>query len=1364
MQTPTRFTPSRYFILNVWEYFEKVFEPQDGNLLLRGNNGSGKSKALELLLPLLLEGELDAWKLDPHGTDAKSMLWNLVGDERGSRPGKREGYVAVEFERPTEDGGLEHWTFGIGLRATAGNKRVTPFFFSLPRRRIGHDFELVVGRRPNAYVLTRDQLKEALGEDGRLFERAHEYRAELRRVLFDRPGQPFGEKRHLHMTALLRTLRRPKLSEKLDLSELQELLSQSLPELEDQLVHQVSSVLDNLDQHRRDLEKLEQGQENVERLAPAHAAYARAAVGEHAVGLRAAHREFESGEANRAQLAEELEAAAAELADAEHELQTTKDELQAARSAVAELRNSPEYKSAEALRRQREQFEQTRDVAGAMREDAQRRRRELDGLEAQHGEQATAVEELAEQRAQFSTRLRDGMEGAGVLVPAVELPPESGDATDAAEQALRAAASERRVAVRELRDLLRTLAGAERQRVERAGALDRAAEALRQAIERVAREEERVATARREHRRAVELWMGRLEALEIDSETSDELLAGAEQTGEPEGSVDRELVHSLAATQRRGVVEELARLDSQRETVSSQRAQLEERRAELAGEGDEPPEAPSFRTRENGREGAPLWQLVEFKAGVSAPEQAGVEGALQAAGLLDAWVTPDGRALSADTDDVCLVPDPIAGARTLADVLVAADGELPVERDVVAGILRSVALGEFHDGAITISTAGRAHVGPLRTQYAKAQPEYIGAGARAAHRARLLDNVAADLRAVELEEERLKAHEAALREHDRRLQTDAARFPSEHAREAARALRDVHREEGTRTGADAAHTTADELLDESEGRVREARQTVEQHAAFERLPTEEHALDALDLELQALGELVFEASSVFRTWLTQRAGLQGLSARLERDRAEAAHHDERLAVVAKQLREQEAALAVAEENLGANVEQVLTTLGLTEQRTEALESQEDARQGRVRRLTDRRGKADGRLEEARQSADGERERRDSALGRFWHLADADLFRSGLGEASGVLALTVGDRDLETALSVLAQLPPEEPDADDRDVDALAREVERLYRQLVSENFDPSGTMDVAREDVHGLVSFQATYRGETLFLSELRGRLSTEIDARRRELDEEDAKLYSDWLLSNLTSGLRKQIQESERLVSRLNAHLATCSSSSGVQVELRWRMRQDDQSSLIRKGVRLMSQDVRNLTAEKRATLIDFLRTRVDAARVPTALGDDELSGAERLKRALDYRDWFEFELMENGNRVGNRARVMSSQSHQSGSGGERSITLHMPLLAAVAAVYEAAGPQAPRLIALDEAFAGIDHVGQLKLLGLLQTLDLDLLLNSHDLWGCPSELRGLSIYHLTLVQGRPGVMHTHWLWDGQTKRQVDRPRPVAA
>jgi hypothetical protein len=42
-------------IVNVWEFGEQVFDLTEGRAFFQGSNSSGKSRTLELLLPLCLE-------------------------------------------------------------------------------------------------------------------------------------------------------------------------------------------------------------------------------------------------------------------------------------------------------------------------------------------------------------------------------------------------------------------------------------------------------------------------------------------------------------------------------------------------------------------------------------------------------------------------------------------------------------------------------------------------------------------------------------------------------------------------------------------------------------------------------------------------------------------------------------------------------------------------------------------------------------------------------------------------------------------------------------------------------------------------------------------------------------------------------------------------------------------------------------------------------------------------------------------------------------------------------------------------------------------------------------------------------------
>ena len=139
-----RFQPIRAGILNVWQYENQELHFHDGRLILRGENGSGKSKALEVLLPFLLDADLSPYRLDPFQGQGRSMRWNLL---EGGRHESRLGYVWLELgrrETPSEGGGFapegstrDHTAFvtvGCGLRATRRANGVDAWYFITDKR------------------------------------------------------------------------------------------------------------------------------------------------------------------------------------------------------------------------------------------------------------------------------------------------------------------------------------------------------------------------------------------------------------------------------------------------------------------------------------------------------------------------------------------------------------------------------------------------------------------------------------------------------------------------------------------------------------------------------------------------------------------------------------------------------------------------------------------------------------------------------------------------------------------------------------------------------------------------------------------------------------------------------------------------------------------------------------------------------------------------------------------------------------------------------------------------------------------------------------------------------------------------------
>jgi hypothetical protein len=220
------------------------------------------------------------------------------------------------------------------------------------------------------------------------------------------------------------------------------------------------------------------------------------------------------------------------------------------------------------------------------------------------------------------------------------------------------------------------------------------------------------------------------------------------------------------------------------------------------------------------------------------------------------------------------------------------------------------------------------------------------------------------------------------------------------------------------------------------------------------------------------------------------------------------------------------------------------------------------------------------------------------------------------------------------------------------------------------------------------------------------------------------------------------------------NTELAERPTSTGMQLRLRWVVDGDGPHGLAEARARLLRQNADAWSEKDRAAVGGFLQTRIQEVRAHDATG----TWIEHLTQALDYRHWHRF-TVERRQAGGWKPATGPS------SGGERVLAASVPLFAAAASYYRSArNPHAPRMITLDEAFAGVDDNARAKCLGLLASFDLDVVMTSEREWGCYPEVPGLAIAQLSRVDDIPAVLVTRWEWDGRAKRRVEATSPPLA
>ena len=504
-----RWRPRRAGVVNLYEYANQVFDFAGGRLLLRGHNTSGKTKALELLLPFCLDGDINPNKLDPFGSVHKDMKWNLVGCTEDD---KRVGYVWLEFERLDETGGTQRITAGIGLRAHRAQADVPRWYFVARNRTIGADLALLRGRDP----IGKSELIAALGDDGEVLDSQRDYRTRLNDLLFGFGG----EEQYQAMLRLMRDLRRPHLSKTLDPDRVAEQLTAGLPGVDEGLMRRLGGGLEQLEMLERGLERLRDVRERLRRFHQrTYSAYARAAVRERAEALRQSQTAIENAAERLRATRAELEAARGRAVSATAERDAAEAELARLSAEEHGLISSAAWSSIAEVERLREHAATQSRAATAAREQAEAAAGGASALEA---ELITARAAAGEQREHASAELdlAVALAGRAGLARRVEMLAEQLRAgtlsADTWSPLLRDLASDWRDVLHRHRELLRdsqrASAAAERARSDERDAAAR----VEAASTRKAACEQQLDQARAALTAAFANWRAELTELELD--------------------------------------------------------------------------------------------------------------------------------------------------------------------------------------------------------------------------------------------------------------------------------------------------------------------------------------------------------------------------------------------------------------------------------------------------------------------------------------------------------------------------------------------------------------------------------------------------------------------------------------------------------------------------------------------------------------------------------------------------------------------------------------------------------------------------------------------------------------------------------
>ncbi|NMB12918.1 MAG: TIGR02680 family protein [Firmicutes bacterium] len=288
------------------------------------------------------------------------------------------------------------------------------------------------------------------------------------------------------------------------------------------------------------------------------------------------------------------------------------------------------------------------------------------------------------------------------------------------------------------------------------------------------------------------------------------------------------------------------------------------------------------------------------------------------------------------------------------------------------------------------------------------------------------------------------------------------------------------------------------------------------------------------------------------------------------------------------------------------------------------------------------------------------------------------------------------------------------------------------------------------------VQLSMDYFGKRVSPYFVAGQIDRDIELQQSVLDDQDRELYEEIIMHSVGRIIRARINRAEQWAKKIDQLMAERDTSSGLTFSLRWSPRPADyEDELDTKDlVDLLRSDPRLLKEKDMERITGHFRSRIRRARV--ILEDRGLGYTlhQAIREMLDYRQWFSFKLYYQ--RAGEPRRELTNNVFYKLSGGEKAMAMYIPLFSAAYSRYLEARADAPYIISLDEAFAGVDENNIRDMFDLVEKLGFDYIMNSQSLWGDYDTVSSLSIAELVRPKNAPYVGVVRYHWNGKVRQMV--------
>lgn len=1369
MSKQNKWQMNRAGLVNFWYYDNEIFDFADGKLLLRGSNGSGKSVTMQSILPVLLDGKKSPDRLDPFGSRARKMEDYLLGEKEIVDRDERTGYLFIEYKRKNTN---QYITTGMGLQARRYKNLNFWGFVITDNRRIGKDLFLYEQEQhageKQQIPLSRVQLENRIGAGGHVVRTQGEYMKLVNKYIFGFETIEAYE----DLIKLLIQLRSPKLSRDFRPTVIYEILEAALPPLKDEDLRHLSDTIEHMDQIKQQIEQLEREHTALNKLNNRYHAYNKYRLAETAGHYIEAMNKCVKEEQTLSEKEKTLNTLQQEikmLTTGKKELEQKSDVLEKKQTRLQQHKvwNLANERAVESNRLQeiRQELARKDKTVTAKTKQELHMKEESDFLidrisifESEMADQLIDLEADAEE-ASFDRHLLNTQDFRRNIDKDFNFTVWKKEAEQHYER------------IDTIGEQLRTYEQTKQQMAD-----------LEKVIANKQLEKDKIHVEvqdwlqvfehdKQEKMNEINTWIETHHYFPITAQVLQQTARDLHQLYEPT-PFERIRMPYVQATNdyQLEINEQIATKNSRISAIQQEMTDLEQLRAEWEAKRDPEPPNQREQTKEARRQleksqhrFVPFYEAVEFQEHVSEQVRKRIEAALLDAGLLNALIT-DGE--TPVIHDCVIQPNPQMMVHTLADYLKPdVNDEMKIPATRIDDVLRSVLVTgeEGMENSTAISEDGTYQIGLVHGHAVPIETvRFIGRNARKRYREAQILRITEEIDVLKIKEQQVLDEIFKLKEKIQAAQDAMKSFPDD---------LDLHESfQQMEKGRFRIEQLEKELLsdDEKMGKIILIFQEVKWKLDAEtRNINLEFSYDAYQIAKQVIRRYEKELGNLHMQHVTYRHKQKNLVQTKQRQAELIAEIDE-LKGECNLLKDKEIRL---QQNI-AEIEKQLQTHGMEDIRRQIEMVQTEIAETKAALahhqsvLPKQVAKHDVLQEELAEQ--NKKIRFSKQMVEAWR----GTFVQEINYQFVTLPEELGTLE-EQAKWVMKQHKEMRKDATKIErqlTDVFFAQQPNLMEYRMTDTITPVPSLPTASEQWADeqlilLENWKETATRRLIQLDFQGKRLSpyyiekmVEQDRSRQQtmLNTQDRLLYEEILFHSVGKKLRSRIYRAQQWTKKMNELMEQSDSTSGISFSIQWKPRTAETEAELdtKQLVDLLRRDPRLLKEEDLNQVMEHFRSKIDRAKELIELKGEGNTLLQVLKEVLDYRYWFSFVLTYQ--RIGEPKRELTNNAFYKFSGGEKAMAMYIPLFTACYSRYLEARSDAPFIISLDEAFAGVDDDNISVMFRIVEELGFDYMINSQVLWGDYDTVSSLSVCELVRPKNADYVSVIHYYWNGKVRQLI--------